>query len=252
MVGEARLPATRLADDRHDPAVAAADQRDRRFEQGQLVETADERDVAPHRSGAGGGGARDEPGLLGLLTAADLGDTERLAGDRRGAQGFGGLADQHAARRGQRLEPRGGVDDVAHRCVVGPGDRTDEHLARVDADAHLDVAGGVAIVDVLGDQPGEGLLHAQGGAHRPVGVVFVGHGSTEQGDDGVAEDLVDTPAEGLDLDDERLEVGLDEPGDGLRVEVLGECRVADDVGEQHGDDTALLDRQRDVLHGCSA
>ena len=184
----------------------------------------------------------DEPRLLGLLTAADLGDTERLAGDRRRAQRLGGLADQHAARRRQRLEPRCGVDDVTHRRVVGPGDRADEHLARVDADAHLDVARGVATLDVLGDQPGEGLLHAQGGAHRPVGVVLVGDGRTEQGDDGVAEDLVDTPAEGLDLDDERLEVGLDEPGDRLGVEVLGECRVADEVGEQHGDDTALLDR----------
>ena len=102
----------------------------------------------------------------------------------------------------------------------------------------------VAGVASLGDEAGERLLHPQGGAHGAIGVVLVGDGRPEQGDDGVAEDLVDAAAEGLDLDDERLEVRLDEPGDGLRVEVLGECRVADEVGEQHGDDTAFLDRHR--------
>ena len=95
----------------------------------------------------------------------------------------------------------------------------------------------------LGDEAGERLLHAQRGAHGPLGVVLVGDRRAEQGDDGVAEQLVDAAAERLDVGDERLEARLDEPLDLLGVEVLGERRVADEVGEQHGDDAPLLDRR---------
>ncbi len=98
----------------------------------------------------------------------------------------------------------------------------------------------------------ERLLHAQGGADRPVGVVLVGDGCAEEGDDGVAEDLVDATAECFDLGDERLEVGVDEAGHGLRIEVLGERGVADEVGEQHGDDAPFLDRDRHILGRLSA
>ena len=96
------------------------------------------------------------------------------------------------------------------------------------------------------------VLHPQGGAHGTIGVVLVGDGRPEEGDDGVAENLVDAAAEGLDLAHEGLEVRLDEPGHGLGVEVLGERCVADEVGEQHGDDPAFLDRDRRTLHGSPA
>ena len=150
--------------------------------------------------------AGDDPRLFGLLAATDRRDAERLAGDGRRAQRLGRRADQHAARRGERLQARRRVDDVAHRRVVGSGDRADEDLAGVDADAHLDVVDRVGVVDVLvllsrafGDEAGERLLHPQGGAHGAVGVVLVGDRSPEEGDDGVAEDLVDAAAERLDL-----------------------------------------------------
>ena len=54
------------------------------------------------------------------------------------------------------------------------------------------------------------LLHAQRGAHRPLGVVLVGHRRAEQGDDGVADDLVDPPAEGGDVVHQPLEAAVDE------------------------------------------
>ena len=80
----------------------------------------------------------------------------------------------------------------------------------------------------------------------------MGDGGAEEGDDGVAEDLVDTAAERLDLGDEGLEVRLDEAGHGLRIEMLGERGVADEVGEQHGDDTPFLDRDGGVIGRSSA
>ena len=77
-------------------------------------------------------------------------------------------------------------------------------------------------------------------------------GSAEEGDDGVAQQLVDAPAELLDVGHEALEARLDEALDALGVEVLGERRVADEVGEQHGDDPPLLQRQRDGHHRVAA
>ena len=253
VIGQSGLAAARLTDDGNDTAVAAAHQRDRRLEQGQLVEASDERDVATDGAGAGGRGAGDDPRLLDLLAPADLRDPERLASDRRRAQRLGRFPDEHAAVRCQGLESRRRVDHIAHGGVVGPGHRADEHFAGIDADTHLDLAGGlVAVLDVFGDESSERFLHAQGGADSPVGVVLVGDGCAEEGDDGVAEDLVDATAEGLDLGDEWLEVGLDEAGHGLRIEALGERGVADEVGEQHRDDPPFLDRDRRILRRCTA
>ena len=84
------------------------------------------------------------------------------------------------------------------------------------------------------------LLHPQRGPHRPLGVVLVGDGRAEQGHDGVADDLVDPPAEGHDVGDEPLEAPVDQVLHLLRVERLGHRREADQVGEQHADDPPLL------------
>ena len=91
-------------------------------------------------------------------------------------------------------------------------------------------------------------LHPQRCAHGPLGVVLVGDRGTEEGDDGVAQQLVDAPAELLDVGDEPLEARLDQALDALGVEILGEGRVADEVGEQHRDDAPLLQRQRGGGH----
>ena len=109
VIGEAGLAAARLADDRHHPAVSGAHERDRRLEQGEFVEPPDERDVAAHRPRTGCGRPGDDPRLLGLLAAADLGDPEGFAANSGGAQRLRRLADQHAARWRQRLA-------VVRRC----------------------------------------------------------------------------------------------------------------------------------------
>ena len=96
----------------------------------------------------------------------------------------------------------------------------------------------------LGDEAGQRVLHPQGRPHGPLGVVLVGDGRAEQGDDGVAEQLVDASAEQLDVGDQALEARLDQALHALGVEVLGERGVADEVGEQHGDDAPLLERDR--------
>ena len=68
----------------------------------------------------------------------------------------------------------------------------------------------------LGGHAGDGLLHAQPGADRTLGVVLVGDRRAEQGDDGVAHDLVDPAAERLDVVGEPLEAPVDQ-----RLDLLG-------------------------------
>ena len=196
-----------------------------------------------------GVGAGDEPRLLVLVAAAQPRDAERLAADRRRAQGDGGGAGEHAARRGQRLQPRRGVHDVAHRRVVGAGEHADEHLAGVEPDAHRGSAGRRP---VSATKRSSVSCIRRRGPHGPLGVVLVGDGGAEQGDDGVAEQLVDAAAERLDVRHQALEARLDQALDALGVEVLGERGVADEVGEQHRDDAALLQHGVRLGHAGAA
>ena len=201
-VGQPGLADAGLADDRHDTGVPVAHDLRGGVEHRPFADPPDERDVRPAGAGAGGRRTHHQPRLLDLIAPAQLGDPEGLGGHRGRAQRGGGAADQHASGRRQRLQAGGGVHDVAHRRVVGAGERADEHLAGVDADAHPDVGHAEharrPLLDVARQRP----LHPQRGAHGPLGVVLVSHWRAEQGDDGVAEQLVDPPTEVLDVDDE--------------------------------------------------
>ena len=86
----------------------------------------------------------------------------------------------------------------------------------------------------------EGLLHAEPGPNGALGVVLVGDRGAEEGEDGVADDLVDPAAEVGDVGGEPLEAAVDEVLDLLGVAGLGEVGEPDQVGEQHGDDAALV------------
>ena len=67
LLGETGLAGAGLADDRHDPAMSAADDLDGGIEQRLLTPPADERHVGAHGTGAGGCRSRDQPRLLDLL-----------------------------------------------------------------------------------------------------------------------------------------------------------------------------------------
>ena len=70
-------------------------------------------------------------------------------------------------------------------------------------------------------------------------------GIAEHGQDRVADELLGRPAVSLDLAVDELEELALELADLLGVEPLGECRRAREVGEEDGDDAALLPVVRD-------
>jgi hypothetical protein len=82
------------------------------------------------------------------------------------------------------------------------------------------------------------------GSNGTLGVVLTRHGRTEDGHHGVADELLHRAAVTLELEAHLLVVAGEDRAHVLRVELLGLRREADQVGEQHGDDFALLPRAR--------
>ena len=164
---------------------------------------------------------------------------------RTSSSGRNRIAAEHSCRVGsptktgagdrQLLQSGGRVHDVAHRRVVGAGDRADQHLAGVDPDPHLD-----RVRRVLRTELAERRLHRQPGPHGPIGVVLVRDRSAEQRDDRIAEHLVDDTAVRLDVADQLLEDGVDQALHLLGISVLGQRREPDEIGEQDRDDAPFL------------
>ena len=177
-----------------------------------------------------------------LVAAAQRHRPERFVADGLARRGFGRGADGHVAGLAELLEPLRGVHDVAHRGRVAAGShRAHEHLAAVHADAHLHRE-----VDLLGDAL-HGLVHAQRGAHGSFGVVLVSDRGAEEGDDLVADDLVEPAAERGDVGHELLEAVVDEALDLLGVGARRQRGEADQVGHQHGCEAAFLERRPHAL-----
>ena len=236
---QAGLAHARLADDRHEVRRALADDPlVERLERGELLLPADERRLArgrhaPH--GVLGDQAHGLPRRHPLRLALQVERLELLVPDRGVRGAHGALADGDAARRGRALKPGGDVHGVAGDGV-GVADRAGEHLAGVHAHAQREVGARRQAVVHLGHR----VLHAEPRAHRPLGIVLVGHRRAEDGHDVVADVLVDGAAVALDLPAEAHERTVHERLHRLRVHPLGEGRVAGQVGEQDRDLAALL------------
>jgi hypothetical protein len=145
-------------------------------------------------------------------------------------QSGGQLAHQHLAGGGRLLEAGGHVHGVADHRGLPVDQRRDHDLAGVDADGEGEVAAH--------------LPHGQARGHRPLGVVVVGGGDPEHGEQRVAHVLVDRPAVvGHDLT-EAPEGGVHRAGHGLGVGALGQRGEPHHVGEEDGGQLALLHGHR--------
>ena len=178
-----------------------------------------------------------QPGRDGFLLTFQSERRQLFVGDRLPGELAGERTDHDAAGRGGGLKAGGGVDGVTGEegLTGGGGDvGVQVGLARVDADAHLD---GVAVGP--GERGGLGR-ELEGAAHGPLGVVVVGGREAEDGEHGVADELLDDAAVALDEPLRQGAVALQQGVDKLVVCGLGVRCVADEVAEQSGDDLALL------------
>ena len=145
----------------------------------------------------------------------------------------GGLTDDESADGRGTLQPRGRVDDISGDDplpLFGTSAKRDHRLARVHGDTDVDL-------EVL-----HRLENAKTGPNRPLGIVFVCERRAEDSQHCVADELLERAAEALDLLFDTGVVGPQAGADVLRVSLVGAGRVSDEVGEEDGDDLALLCR----------
>src|SRR5262245_34245911 len=138
------------------------------------------------------------------------------------------------------LEASGDVDHIAadNQLATGRGIPAGDDVSGVDADPQADF-GAVTSLDALGERI-EAVANGKGGSNCSLGVVLVRLRDTEDGEHGVARELLGRPAESLDLRVDQLEELALELPDFLRVDLLSEGSRPRKVGEEDGDDAALL------------
>ena len=140
-----------------------------------------------------------------------------------------------------------GVDDVARRhalALLRPGGERDHRLAGRHADPHVQAEGRVGRVQLA-----QGVSGGYRRAHAALGVVLVRQRGAEERHDGVADELLHGAAVALELGLHAGVVRREHSADVLGVELLGAAGEPDQVGEQHGDDLALLEDGRLGLAG---
>ena len=188
-----------------------------------------------------GAGLERLPGGHGLRLSLGVDRRCRPVRDRPVGGAVGRLADEHAVDRRRRLQAGGGVHDVARGHPLAPGRvgaEDDERLARVHAHAHVEVERGVGLVH-LGDRRPDGERRP----HRPLGVVLVRDRCPEHRHHRVADELLHRAAEVLQPAPQDGVVGSERAAHVLDVHPLAAAGEADEVGEEHRDDLALLDRR---------
>ena len=167
------------------------------------------------------------PGLHGLLLALQVERPDLGEGDRARGGPPGGLVDEHGARRGDALHPRGRVDGVAEHHAFG-------HLADRDRDLSGDDSRpGCELHAGLGSELGHRRHHFEGGAHGPLGVVLVRDRCSPDAMTASPMNFSTVPAVVADDGLGALEVEGEELSDLLGVPFLGERREADEVDEKH-------------------
>ena len=153
----------------------------------------------------------------------------------------GVLADEHHVLRRLALQPAGPVHGRAdgHELVARPlAQGADHHVAGVEPDPHPQPLAEPAL-DVVGHLA-QRLDHRRRRAHRADRVVLAGAVQAEHGHHGVADELLDHAAVLLDHPLPAREAGADDVAGVLGVEPAREHGEADQVGEQDGDELALL------------
>ena len=212
----------------------------------QIAVAADERglegggsdDAAAQPDHADGAPQRHGFGLpLQLVRPGVLVDDRRLRGPA------GCLAHEHGARRGGRLHPRGGVDEIAGDHALALRAERHRRLAGQDARACREAG----CTDLLAERH-DGRDEVECGADGPLGVVFVRDRSPPDGHHRIADELLHRAAEALDDAPRVLEVAGEELPHLLGVSRLGERGEADEIGEEHRYEPPL--RLRRLARAC--
>ena len=234
---QARLADPRLAADRHQARGAVFDRAvEEILEQPQIAVATDQRRLQPTLA-LGTAHARDDtygpPQVERFGLAFDRVLAGVLVGDRKRGRLARDAVDEHGPRVRRRLGPRRGVDAVTDdKSFPRP-------IHRGRPAGHDPTPGGqLRKADRLPERAHR-LDQLEPRTDRPLGVVLARHRRTPDGHDRVADELLERAAVAAHDRAGSVEVAAQQFPHVLGLARLRERRVADDVHEQHRDQTQL-------------
>ena len=158
------------------------------LDESKLLVPTDERGFQALRSSdalALGHDPKRPPGLDRLLLALQVERSDLGEGDSARGGPPSGLVDEHCARRGNALDPRGRVDGVTeHHAFCHLADR-DRHLSGDDPGSGCQIHAG------LDSELGDRRHHLEGRANGPLGIVLVRDRCSPDRHDRVPDELLD-------------------------------------------------------------
>ena len=177
---------------------------------------------------------RNEADLPLQLVAARFRVRDRRLGDAPGR-----VTDEDGAGLGDRLNARGGVDEVAGDHAFAA--RTDRH-GRLTRE-HPRPSPQLRHADLVAER-GDGGHQVEGRPHRALGVVLGRRRRSPHRHHCIPDELLDGSAVQLDQPPARLEVARQQLPNLLRVARLRQRRETHQIREQHRHQTALRGRSR--------
>ena len=172
-----------------------------------------------------------QPRAKRFLLAFGFDRADRSVRDRASREPVRLLAHHESARPGCGLQPRGGVDDVAHGQRFSGrrtrGDR-DHRLAAVHRGARFEFQSCNRVED------------REARAHGALCIVTMRHRSTEHRHHGVADELLHGPAKMVDPLLGGALIGAQRVPHILGIGAVRPAREVDQVDEEHGDELAFL------------
>ena len=172
------------------------------------------------------------------LFALELEHARGLVRDHRIGGAHRRLADEDGAGRRHRLDPGGGVHEVARNHPLMRRPERDRSLAGQDPCPRAQVGR----ANVGAEVPDESR-ELQGGADGALRVVLVRDRGAPDGHHGVSDELLDLAAVAVHDASALLEVAGQELTDLFGVARFRECREADEVGEENRDEAAFRCRR---------
>ncbi len=236
---ETALPDARFAHQRDELHGGLTDgARERPLEQLQLVVSVHPR----RRHGSPQIGAEPAPRALREPHGEGIGfpfhshGPHRLEVEHRAGEPIGPLPDQDPPGRRRTLESRGRVDHIAehHPLSRRTGSQVDDRLPRLDAQSHRH--GDLRLLVHLFDHRED----PKSAEHGPFRVVLVNGRNAVDGQHGITHELLDGPAEPLDLSLDTGEEVREGRAHILRVGEMEALRGIHEIAEEDRDDTPFL------------
>ena len=186
----------------------------------------------------------------GICLPAQVERLDVLGDDRGVNEPMGRRAHQNLPNGRRLLQACRGVHRVAGRDRPTGRGGADDHLARGDADAHVEphTEGRFELIS----EPADGLASLHGRADAAQGVVLVGRRHAEERHHGVADELLQMASMPFERCRHRREVPVHHTTHRLGIEPLAQLRRPGDVGEEHRHHPAPRGRGAAGRGGCRA